>query len=281
MEAYFNIGGSVLRITGGENVISTCDGMLPKFRMDPAPWDMWMDVSFQDQLEIPAADPVYEDMDRRVWETDGATITLFGDHRAPFMRLCRRGKKTSVEGRRSYYRKAIPNASLLYAVEAEHLIVAGGGFLLHSAFIEYKGKAILFTAPSGTGKSTQAALWERLRGARVINGDRSVVRRGGEQGFEAHGIPFCGSSGISEPARLPLAAIVVLSQAPKTQLRPLTGIRAFRAIWEGCSLHTWNSDDVARCSKTVGDAVAQVPIYHLACTPDESAVLALEETLRK
>ncbi len=280
MEEYFNIGGNVLRLTARDGVLNTQGDILSKFRVEPTPWDMWLDIALCDSLEVPSGEPVFNSPERRIWETDGGFITLVGGEQSPYLRLFRRENVTRAQARASYYQTRIHSKSILQAVEAEHLIVAGEGFLLHSSFIEYEGKAILFTAPSGTGKSTQAALWEHLRGARVINGDRSVVRREAH-GFEAHGVPFCGSSGISEPARLPLAAIVVLSQAPRTEIRPLSGARAFRAVWEGCSLHTWNSEDVARCSETVADAIARVPVYHLACTPDESAVLALEETLRK
>ena len=45
--------------------------------------------------------------------------------------------------------------------------------LMHGAVIAVGNKAWLFTAPSGTGKSTQAELWERYRNAEQINGDRS------------------------------------------------------------------------------------------------------------
>ena len=48
--------------------------------------------------------------------------------------------------------------------------------LLHASVIEYAGGAVLFSAPSGTGKSTQAALWARHRGAHIRNGDKAGVR---------------------------------------------------------------------------------------------------------
>jgi hypothetical protein len=40
--------------------------------------------------------------------------------------------------------------------------------VFHASFIEYDGSAILFTAPCGTGKSTQAALWKSIRGQKLL-----------------------------------------------------------------------------------------------------------------
>lgn len=50
--------------------------------------------------------------------------------------------------------------------------------LMHGAVIEYDGRAYLFTAPSGTGKSTHIRLWRRFLGdaVQVVNGDKPLVR---------------------------------------------------------------------------------------------------------
>ena len=114
----------------------------------------------------------------------------------------------------------------------------------------------------------------------MINGDR-IMLRSGQYGWEAVGIPFCGSSGIRENRILPLAAVVALSQAPVTAVAPLTGVRAFRKIWEGCTLQTWNRQDVDRCAGYVEALLGSVPVFHLACTPDISAVEALEAVLNQ
>ncbi len=47
----------------------------------------------------------------------------------------------------------------------------------HCSYILHQNRAILFAAPSGTGKSTQAALWEKYRGAEIIIGDRGLLFR--------------------------------------------------------------------------------------------------------
>ena len=150
--------------------------------------------------------------------------------------------------------------------------------ILHASFIEHNGKAVLFTAPSGTGKSTQADLWVKHRGTEIINGDRAVIRLIDGKAY-ACGIPFAGSSSYCKNATLPLAAIVYLGQAPETSIERMTPVAAFRKIWEECTVNIWDADDVELATNIVLDIIIQTPLYYLPCTPDESAILALENEL--
>ena len=257
-------------------------GILTPFEVEASKCD-W-DISYQivDALTPPSGSPFFQDPGKCVYKDGDVYISYIGSVgrtlKGAYIRAERKGNQSSVEVRRSALVDRINSKVALTAMEAEHMVVCGGGFLLHSSFVEYQGSAILFTALSGTGKSTQAELWRKYRNAEIINGDRSVVRKG-EYGFEAVGVPFSGSSGISKSRRLPLRAIVYLDQASESTIVRVSSLKAFRLIWEGCTLHTWNAEDVARCSQTVMDAVTQIPVYYLACTPDESAVIALEQVL--
>lgn len=201
------------------------------------------------------------------WENGYAQVICDGRQRRVLL------KHSSFPGR-------IGAKTVLNCIAAEHLVAENSGFILHSSFIAHNGGAILFTAPSGTGKSTQADLWQNYRGARIVNGDRSAVRAT-ETGVCVCGIPFSGSSTYCENVTLPLAAIVYLKQAPQTTIRRLRGAEAFRRIWEGVSVNTWDREDVALVSDTVTKVLSHVPVFELACTPDESAILALEGALTK
>lgn len=192
----------------------------------------------------------------------------------------RQGTETRVQVLRSEVPDRIKPRLVLNTLEAEHHIVRRGGFLLHNSFIRVDDKAILFTAPSGTGKSTQAELWRKYRGEEVINGDRAAVRVEGEK-VMAYGIPYCGTSGICGQAKLPVAAIVYLSQGPENRIEPLRGLQAFKRMWEGCSVQLWEEADVARCSQTVTEAIQRANVVHLTCTPEEEAVRALEAYLEE
>lgn len=160
----------------------------------------------------------------------------------------------------------------------EDAILPYQAFLLHSSFISWQEKGILFTAPSGTGKSTQADLWHQYEGAEIYNGDRTIVRKidGIYHGF---GSPYAGSSGIYRNETAPVRAIVVLTQAPENHIEQLTGKNAFVPLYRETLMNTWNPAYMEKMTDLLMDAAANIPVYHLACRPDRGAVDLVKKTL--
>ena len=202
------------------------------------------------------------------------------DWKTATVRAKHEGKKHFVELRSDVYGQGMSAKTALNSAEVEHLVIQADGVVFHSSCIDVDGSSVLFTAPSGTGKSTQAALWEKLRNSAIINGDRNVIRCT-DGGILSDCIPFAGSSQICKNRTLPLAAIVYLEQSPQTTIRRLRGADAFRSVWEGISVNTWDPEDLSKAMDVVRQVVLNVPVYHLCCTPDESSVIALEKVLRK
>jgi len=160
----------------------------------------------------------------------------------------------------------------------ERVFLERGGLLLHSAHINIGGQALLFSAPSGTGKSTQAALWQEHAGAEIINGDRSLLRK--KDGvWHAYGCPMCGTSGIHKQGNEPIHAIVMLSQGTENTVRRLGAGEAFQRIYPEITVPKWNRELVLRAMELLDDVMANVPIYAFSCTKDESAVTALRKAL--
>lgn len=151
--------------------------------------------------------------------------------------------------------------------------------IFHASYIQHDGRAILFTAPSRTGKSTQAELWRVHRGAQVINGDKAGVRLDGAP--MAHGVPFSGTSGICRNVSLPLEAIVVLSQAPVNTVRRLPPSEAAAALCGNVFVDHYIPEEWQQALNLLLDLVAGVPVYALACTPDVRAVEALEQAMAR
>lgn len=273
MDRVYDIAGVRLRVVVPEGYPCGVTEVLERFAVS-GPADHTLEFCPVDRLAPPEGALVYRDAGKRVYRFGERQMRYDGavdqSWEGAYLRIEREGARSFVQLRQSAAPCGITGKLVMDAMEAEHLICRSAGFLLHAAVIEVEGKAILFTAPSGTGKSTQAALWQKHRGAIPVNGDRAVIRGG-----TVWGIPFCGSSGLARPSVLPIAAIVYLSQAPRTQIRKLAGTEAFRRLWEGCSINIWDPEDMERCADTVSGTVGAVPVYHLACTPDETAVLAL------
>lgn len=284
MERFYRFAGITFRITGNDGDMYLEDGVLAPFRVDGPDCDHSIGYEVVSALPAPEWECVFHGPRIQVFRRGDVQLSCMGDTAllpdGAHTQICRQGKQTRVQVLRSEVPERIMPRLVLNTLEAEHHIARHGGFLLHTSFISWEGRAILFTAPSGTGKSTQAELWRRFRGAEVINGDRAAVIPG-DGAVYAHGIPYCGTSGICRAAVLPVAAIVYLSQAPKSEISRLTGLRAFRSVWEGCSINVWDRADVERCTQSVTDAVQRIPVLHLACAPDESAVRVLEEYLRR
>ena len=284
MTQYFTLAGITWRVLLPEGTEPLRGGVLADFGAEAAErWDHTLHCDFCDSLPQIVGEPVFRDPGKWVYACDGGYRRYLGAVEQDLTRasLCiiRQGEHSRVLLRRERQDTRFTDKLLLNAMEAEHQIVRRDGLLLHAAWVRWKGQAILFTAPSGTGKSTQAELWCRLRGADLINGDRAAVfARPGER-LQVRGIPFSGSSGVGRNAQMPLLAVVYLSQAGETTITRLGGYRAFRSIWEGCSVNLWDREDADRCAETIGRVLEQVPVYHLACTPDESAVRALQQQL--
>ena len=162
----------------------------------------------------------------------------------------------------------------------EQMLLEHDIFQLHSSVIDWKGGGILFTAPSGTGKSTQAELWRKHEDVRIINGDKAMICKK-DGSYRAYGSPYAGTSGIYTDLSVPIRAIVVLSQAPENRIERLGGAAAFRKLYRESTIPSWNQTFVEKISGILLDLMAHVPVYHLACRPDQEAVEVLKAELLK
>lgn len=181
---------------------------------------------------------------------------------------------------REFERYVRASDSILNLIGVENLLLKHGGMLLHASFIRTRGRGILFSAPCGVGKSTQAALWQTHTGAEILNGDRAGIRSLNGV-WTAFGMPFAGTSGIYRNESAPLAAIVALSQGSENILRPLRPTEAVGKLLPEISCRRWDSGFMEQLLNLLIGLAVQVPVYALECRPDEAAVRLLEEKLSK
>lgn len=162
----------------------------------------------------------------------------------------------------------------------EELLIRKERLCFHAACVETPLGGILFSGPSGVGKSTQAELWCKHRDAKQINGDRPILSKDGE-GWMAWGSPYAGSSRCHVNENCSVRAIVMLKQAKECSLRRLDSGEAFRAVWSGLTMHSWDEGFVEKVCDLALELIDAVPVFEFACTPDEHAVHYLEGELRK
>ena len=162
----------------------------------------------------------------------------------------------------------------------EGLLIRHDRVCFHASCIRTELGGILFSGPSGIGKSTQAKLWCEHRGAELINGDRPILQRT-EKGFLAWGSPYAGSSKCHVNDCVPVSALVFLEQAEENRIRRLSGGEAFRRIYAGLTMYSWDRFFVERAVDLAMELSSSVPCYELACLPDQSSVECLEQRLKE
>lgn len=148
----------------------------------------------------------------------------------------------------------------------------------HCSYILVKNRAVLFAGFSGQGKSTQAELWRRFRGAELINGDRALIfqRR---DGWYAGGISTCGSSKVCRNYTSKIAAIILLEKGKENVLYPMKQIEKYRALLTGMAFQRRSRKETETASRLTMDIISEVPMYRLYNRADEESVEVLEKEI--
>ena len=160
----------------------------------------------------------------------------------------------------------------------EYLLNQKGAIILHSSQILYNGKSILFSAPSQTGKSTQADLWVKYENAELINGDRSAIRKV-DGVWTSYGLPYAGSSDIFKNISTPISTIVVLRKGNENRIERLSLKEAFKYIYSETIINTWDEQFVNIAIDIILGIIKDIPVYLLSCLPNQDAVELLKSQI--
>lgn len=161
----------------------------------------------------------------------------------------------------------------------DHLITRGG-MMLHASAVVVDNAAYLFSAPSGTGKSTHTSLWlRRFPDAFILNDDKPALFFMGERVYAA-GTPFSGKYDISANRIVPLQAIAFIERSDTNRIESIGDKRALFELLN----QTARPDSVELYSRLVQNTaavIAKTPIYKLFCNMEEDAVSVSYEAMRK
>ena len=121
----------------------------------------------------------------------------------------------------------------------ECLLSRRGYVSLHASAVALDGKAILFTGPSGIGKSTRAQACVEALGADLISGDRPLLN---VETMELFGVPWDGKEQCFRNVRLPLHAICEVRRAKNTRIRKLSTTQSRRLLARQCFMPMWDTE---------------------------------------
>lgn len=154
------------------------------------------------------------------------------------------------------------------------------GIVIHASTIKYNGKAVTFTAPSGTGKSTHTGLWKKYYPETVIiNDDMPAIRFIDNQVF-AYGTPWSGKTDINENDCAPLDAMVFIERSEECSITELSPVEAFVRMMREIPIYPFKHQSDLMMSM-MNKLFTKVPSYLLKCDISKNAVDTVKNKLFK
>ncbi len=153
------------------------------------------------------------------------------------------------------------------------------GFLLHSSAISYDGKAYLFSADCGTGKSTHTRLWCEYLGDAVkkINDDKPAIRFI-DGVFCAIGTPWSGKTDENENVTVPVGGVVLLQRGKVNKIEPADKVKAVMSLLRQ-TFFPPKRENTDKMTSLMDKFIRAIPVWRLECDMSEDAVKTSFEAL--
>ena len=159
-----------------------------------------------------------------------------------------------------------------------------GCVVFHGASMLWNGRVYLFSAPSGTGKTTQIRLWQRLFPTEmtILNGDKPILDISHKSEVRIFPSPWKGKEGYGRDDIVgPLGGIILLRQAMKNDIALMKPSEAAKNLF-GRICSTFNmTEDVLNAAEIVEKIVTVVPVWLLYNKGDEDSALLTHTILEK
>lgn len=149
-------------------------------------------------------------------------------------------------------------------------IIPHGRFFLHASAVVLDGGAYLFSAPSGMGKSTHAALWLRsFEGSYILNDDKPVIFPENE-GVTVWGTPFAGKTDLQVNLGVPLRAVCFLKQGNENSITRIDSERAI-ALTLNNTYRPKNAEEMNLLLDMIEKVVERADIFEMSCRNESAA----------
>lgn len=246
--------------------------------------DLYYTFHTDQQPRLPNTPPIYRKPDILVFRQPSrleSRLLILPDRQAAYAYLEETDSRHTEIYFNPAYTSLLNTDTIFHSMLAlEKHLVLQNSFVFHCSYLDFEGKAILFSGPSGIGKTTHTNLWCQYLPdqAKVLNGDKCLLSREGNT-FYANGWPICGSSGICYNERREVRAVVLLQQAPENRLIEEKKILTFRRVLEQLTVNYWNREFTDAAMTFADSLVSTLPCFTYGCNISREAVDTLYQQL--
>ena len=176
-------------------------------------------------------------------------------------------------------------------LEFQALMLATGNELLthrralfHGVALIWKQKAWIFTAPSGTGKTTQYRLWKKIlkKEIQVINGDKPLLHCHDDGSIWVHSSPWRGKERVGVIGRCaPLGGIIYLEQGDHNTIRRLKPNEAARPLFVAFISYPDTTEQIEGQAEILNQMLDAVPVWKLTNLGDEASAILTQNIIKK
>lgn len=263
------------------------EGRFSAYLFDFDKADLYIKVSIEDEIVIPENTPVSQSLFRfyargKAGEYliyDGLTPTEYSS----LIVIDKDVTEAHLHVRDISSRGGVAVEVRYFNMMAEvmkYAMIVRDGLVFHSSSLCYKGGAYLFSAPSGTGKSTHTGLWTQyVDGAYVFNDDSPAIRVS-DEGVFAYGTPWSGKTDINRNVKLPLKGIVFLNRGKANSVTPYGGREMLEQLMSQSFVSPFGGL-IIKFFQTAEKITKGLPVYKLYCDISRDAVTVVKEAFDK
>ena len=146
------------------------------------------------------------------------------------------------------------------------------GFMLHASTVVLDGKAYLFSAPSGTGKSTHTQLWLKTfgeDGAYILNDDKPVIRVIDKKAY-AFGTPWSGKTDQNKNEKVLLGGICFLERSEKNHIKEISAKEALYGILDQ-TIRPRDEEKMTKLLEVLDKTLNSTKVWRMGCNISEEA----------
>jgi hypothetical protein len=155
-----------------------------------------------------------------------------------------------------------------------------GTLLVHGSAVALDGKGYLFTAKSGTGKSTHTRYWLEAFGNRaaIINDDKPFIRLDTPAPMIC-GAPWSGKHGLDTNLSVPLAGICILERGEENRITAIAAQEALPMLLHQAS-PPLAAEKQPQFEAMVTQLTKAVPLWRMECTRNIEAARVAHDAMR-